>query len=121
MPSQFTDELSENQRAALEAIKEWGEINAVVIERLMEQNRAALTTFLEAGTEHLQVLTGAKDYKAFMNSQTEFVKSTGEKLLAYGQETNEILNEARQRLASWLEKGFENVARTVPGTVRKAA
>ncbi len=119
MTNKIVDELTRNQQAAYEAFKQLADINVEVAERLFDQHKAVVTTYLEASTEQVGLVTDAKDYKALLNAQSQFAKDHGEKLLTYVQETSEILDEARERLTDWVDKGLAEAAAN--NTIKPAA
>lgn len=121
MANKFADEIARQQQTALKAVKELNDINAALAERMFEHQKAAVAGALQAGTEHLQQLSAAADFKTVVALQTEFAKASGERLLGYAQATVEILDQARARFAAWFEKGMEDAARLSVVTPKKAA
>ena len=108
MTDKLIKNLTDSNQAAYTVMKELAEINASVAERLMSQQRAAIGAYFDATSEQMELVTGAKDYKALMSNQTKCAKDQSTKVMAYAQETVEILDEARERLVSWSEAAIEN-------------
>jgi phasin family protein len=121
MANKFADEFARHQQTALKALKELADINALLAERMFEHQKAVLAGYLQSGTDHIQQIAGAKDFKTLISLHTDYAKASGEQLLGYTQETVEILDQARAKLAAWFEKGMEDASKISVIAAKKAA
>lgn len=87
----------------LDSLKNLGEINYTLANRLAQQQMEAFSIYLEGGVKHLQALSEAQDTKALLNSEATLVDEVGKKLLGNVQGTLEVLDGAKSQWVGWVE------------------
>jgi len=107
-------------KSSYEAIKELYTINTNLVEQLAEQQLALVTLGVEYGTRQMKLAGEAKGYKEIISGQTEITTDISGKVQGIARNTMDILNESKNELGTWVEKGMKEVAKAVPLTTKAA-
>lgn len=124
MPTELFDQWTKFSKTSFGALKELGEINAKVIEKLTEQQLALVTTWVEGSVKQLTRLGEAKGYKDVFAGQSELAAEYSNKLLGIARTSADALTESKDEITTWVEKGVESATVnpfTKPSTPKKAA
>ncbi len=123
MTNDITKQWSEISKTAIESMKELGNINTKVIEKLTEQQLAVLNTCMEASQKEIEMATSGKnaqDPQALLAAQAELMAEYNSKLMEIVQSTGVILKDCNSEITSWADKGMNITAKAATNTVKKA-
>jgi hypothetical protein len=107
MPQEVINQWAALGKNALDSMKELGEINTKIVERLAEQQRAILNIYLEAGSKEIELISGVKDAKELLTGQSTLATEYNNKLVEIIRGMQDFLSECRNELTTWAEKGME--------------
>jgi len=122
MTNDITKQWSEISKTAIESMKELGNINTKVIEKLTEQQLAVLNTCMEASQKEIEMATSGKnaqDPQALLAAQAELMAEYNSKLMEIVQSTGVILKDCNSEITSWADKGMNDTAKAAPKTIKK--
>ena len=123
MTNDITKQWSEISKTAIESMKELGNINTKVIEKLTEHQLAVLNTCMEASQKEIEMATSGKnaqDPQALLAAQAELMAEYNSKLMEIVQSTGVILKDCNSEITSWADKGMNITAKAATNTVKKA-
>jgi len=124
MTNDITKQWSEISKTAIESMKELGNINTRVIEKLTEQQLAVLNTCMEASQKEIEMATSGKnaqDPQVLLAAQAELMAEYNSKLMEIVQSTGVILRDCNSEITNWADKGMNVTAKTATKTVKKAS
>ena len=124
MANDITKQWNEISKTAIESMKEFGNINTKVIEKLTEQQLAVLNTCMEASQKEIDLAASEKnvqDPQALLAAQAELVAEYNSKLMSIVQSTGEILKDCNSDITSWADKGMNITPKATPKAVKKTA
>ena len=124
MTNDITKQWSEISKTAIESMKELGNINTRVIEKLTEQQLAVLNTCMESSQKEIEMATSGKnaqDPQALLAAQAELMAEYNSKLMEIVQSTGVILRDCNSEITNWADKGMNVTAKTATKTVKKAS
>lgn len=107
MQKELIDQWAFLGRNAIDSMKELGQINAQITQKLAEQQQQILNTCLEASTKEMRLVTETKDPKDLLVNQASLATEYSNKLAEIVRDTNEVLVECKDELTAWAEKGSE--------------
>ncbi len=122
MTDDITKQWNKISRAAIASMKELGNINTKVIEKLTEQQLSVLNTCLEASQKEIEMAASgknAKDPQALLAAQAELMAEYNSKLMEIVQSTGVILNDCNSEITRWSDKGMNATAKAAPKTIKK--
>jgi phasin protein len=124
MANDITKQWNEISKTAIESMKELGNINTKVIEKLTEQQLAVLNTCMEASQKEINLATSEKniqDPQSLLAAQADLVAEYNSRLMAIVQSTGEILKDCNNEINNWADKGMAVAPKPTPKTVKKTA
>ncbi len=128
MVNDITKQWNEISKTAIESMKELGNINTRVIEKLTEQQLTVLNTCMEASQKELDLAASEnniQDPQSLLAAQAELVAEYNSRLMSIVQSTGDILKDCNSEFTSWADKGMsvaqKSAVKTAPKTVKKAA
>ncbi len=128
MTNDITKQWNEISKTAIESMKELGNINTRVIEKLTEQQLAVLNTCMQASQKELDLAASEnniQDPQSLLAAQAELVAEYNSRLMSIVQSTGDILKDCNSEFTSWADKGMsvaqKSAVKTAPKTVKKAA
>lgn len=124
MTKDITDQWSEISKTAIESMKELGNINTRVIEKLTEQQLAVLNTCMEASQKEIEMATSGKsvqDPQALLAAQAELMAEYNSKLMQIVQSTGVILRDCNSEFTRWADKSMNVTTKATSKTVKKAS
>ncbi|MGH8583978.1 MAG: phasin family protein [Gammaproteobacteria bacterium] len=107
MQKEFIDQWASLGKSALESMKELGEINARIMEKMTEQQASILNTCLEASAKEIELVSAAKDPSELLAKQAALANEYNARFVEIVRATNDILTECKTELSQWAEKGME--------------
>jgi hypothetical protein len=122
----ITKQWSEISKTAIESMKELGNINTKVMEKLIEQQLTVLNTCMEASQKEIELAASgenAQNPQALVAAQAELMAEYNSKLMKIVQSTGNILKDCNSEITSWADKGMnvaqKKAAKSAPKTVKK--
>ena len=109
MINDITKQWNEISKTAIESMKELGNINTRVIEKLTEQQLAVLNTCMEASQKEIDLAASEKNVKdpqSLLATQAELIAEYNSRLMSIVQSTGDILKDCNSDLTSWADKGM---------------
>lgn len=100
-------------KTGFDSLKELGEINGRLVERLSQQQLEIVNASLEATVKETQLLTQSKGYKDLVDNQSALSAEYNRRFLDIVRRTTDILTQARDELSAWVERGVEQVEQGV--------
>jgi phasin family protein len=100
----MTENWNNIAKTAMNSIKELGNINVRVIEKLTEQQLAVLNTCLEASKKEIDLASKTKNPEDIINMQSELIAEYNTKLMGILQNTGAILSSCNSDITAWAEK-----------------
>ena len=111
--------MNDLSRNAVNAARQFSDINLRTAERLTQQQMDLLSANLERGMSVAKRLSDANGYKDVLNVQTEMAQELAEATAAHTRQTFEVLTEARNSVTELLQKEVKESVANATG--RKAA
>jgi hypothetical protein len=112
-PDELMKQWTESNKAAMDAIKDMGEINTNAMSRLTQRQQEMVNLYMEGGTKQLEVLDDVKGVQDIVTAQSRLFTELNEKLMANARQTMDDLVEVKDKLSTWAEKGMENATATL--------
>ena len=100
----MTEHWNNIAKTAMDSIKELGNINVRVIEKLTEQQLAVLNTCLEASQKEIDLASKTRNPEEIINMQSELIAEYNTKLMGILQNTGAILSSCNTDISAWAEK-----------------
>ncbi len=120
MSTAIYENISKVGKSSYEAIKEFYTINSNLAEQLAEQQLALVTLGVEFSASQLKLASEAKGYKEIISGQTEIATDVSSKVQGIARNTMDIMNETKNQISAWFEKGVKEAAKVVPLTSKVA-
>ena len=120
MNTAIYENVSKAGKSSYEAIKELYTINTNLAEQLAEQQLALVTLSVEYTTRQMKLASEARGYKEILSGQTEITTDISGKAQGIARNTLDILNESKNEITAWFEKGVKEAAKVVPLTTKAA-
>jgi hypothetical protein len=109
MTNDITKQWNEISKTAIESMKELGNINTRVIEKLTEQQLAVLNTCMEASQKEIEMASSGKNAQnpqALLKAQADLIAEYNSRLMGIVQSTGDILKDCNSEITSWADKGM---------------
>ncbi len=114
MQNDLIQQWTELNKAAMQAIKELGEINTNAMTRLTQRQMEMVNLYMEGGAKQLETLSQIKGMPDMVAAQSRLFAELNEKLMENARQTVEVLVEVKTELNAWVEKGMQNAASNLP-------
>ncbi len=114
MNTEMIEKMNTLGKTSYDAIKDLYEINMKIASQVSEQQMAFFNLYLECATAQMEMLGKSKDYKDVMTSQTTLINEASEKVQGIARNTVDIMNETKDDVSAWVEKGVEDASSIVP-------
>lgn len=124
MTNDITKQWSVISKTAIESMKELGNINTRVIEKLTEQQLAVLNTCMEASQKEIEMATSGKNAQepqALLAAQAELMAEYNSKLMEIVQSTGVILKDCNSEITNWADKRMNIAQKTASKTTSNQA
>jgi hypothetical protein len=124
MTKDITKQWNEISKTAIESMKELGNINTRVIEKLTDQQLAVLNTCMEASQKEIEMTTSdknAQNPQALLAAQAELMAEYNSRLMNIVQSTGDILKDCNSEVTSWADKGMSVAQKTAAKASSKTA
>ncbi len=102
-------------KTALESMRDLGNINAKMVEKLSEQQLAILNTCLEASSKEIEIVTTCQTPNEILAQQSALADQYNQRMIDIVRTTNEVLEECKAELSVWAEKGVDTATKAASG------
>lgn len=122
MTNDITKQWDAISKTVIESMKELGNINTKVMEKLTEQQLAVLNTCMEASQKEIELAASgenAQDPQALVAAQAELMAEYNSKLMKIVQSTGDILKDCNSEIINWTDKGMNIAQKSDPKTTKK--
>jgi len=105
------ENLSLYQEAAkqgYENVRQLGDLNLSVWNRILDRQVDALGLWLDAGSRQVELLTTSKNYQDYLGAQTKLTRELAEGLMQQGRATLDSVAAAREQYGAWVEKSLNS-------------
>jgi phasin family protein len=113
MQPEYLSEWTHFTNSAFKSAKELGEINTTAIKKLSEQQFDLISRCLDTGVKQLNLLSEVKGYKELLTGQTKLATEYNEKVLDAVRKTTQIFSEAKDEMATWIDKNIEGTVTSI--------
>ena len=124
MTDNVTKQWDEISKTAIKSMKELGNINTRVIEKLTEQQLAVLNTCMEASQKEIKMATDGKNAQnpqTLLAAQANLKAEYNSRLLHIVQSTGEILKDCNTEITTWADKSMNVVQKSAAKSGPKIA
>jgi phasin family protein len=111
----LNQQLSLMGKTALQSMRDLGNINAKMVEKLSEQQLAILNTCLEASSKEIEIVTSSHSPGELLAYQSALADEYNQRMIDIVRTTNEVLEECKAELHAWAEKGVDTATKTASG------
>jgi len=122
MTNDITKQWGEISKTAIESMKELGNINTKVMEKLTEQQIAVLNTCMKASQKEIEMAASVKNAQnpqALLAAQAELMAEYNSRLMNIVQSTGDILKDCNSEITNWADKGMNIAQKTAPKAAKK--
>ncbi len=120
MNNEIFETMSTLGKANCDAMKELYNINLKIAGQISDQQQAFINLSMECVTSQMEMLGKSKDYKDIISSQTLLINEASEKVQGIARNTVDIMNESKDEVSAWVEKGVEEASTIVPFAKKSA-
>lgn len=107
MQNEMIQQWTKLNKAAMEAIKELGEINTNAMTSLTQRQADMINLYMEGGAKQLEALSETKGVQDIVAAQSRLFVDLNEKLMENTRQTVDELVNVKDKLSAWAEKGME--------------
>jgi phasin family protein len=112
--NELIQQWTELNQAAMEAMKELGQINTNAMTRLTQRQMEMVSLYMEGSAKQLEALSQTKGVPDLITAQSQLFAELNEKLMANARQTLDVLVDVRTELSSWVEKSMKNATANLP-------
>ena len=114
MNTEMFENINKFGKTSYNAMKELYDINTKLSGQFYEQQMAFMNLSIEYNTAQMDMLGKSKGYKDMISDQMELISETSEKVQGIARNTVDIMNESKDEVSAWVEKGVEDASSIVP-------
>ena len=114
MTNEIFETINKLGKSNYDAMQELYNINLKIAGQFAEQQQAFINLSMECVTSQMDMLGKSKDYKEVISEQTALINETSSKVQGIARNTVDIMNESKDEVSAWVEKGVEDAATIVP-------
>jgi phasin family protein len=107
--NEIIQQWAEMNKGLVESLKQLGEINSTMMNKLTERQMAAANAYVEGMSKQMENISEVKNAQDAVALQAKLTKEFGEKMMENVRQTMDVLTQTRSDLAAWVEKGMEVV------------
>lgn len=120
MSTEIIENMNKFGKSSYDAMKELYDINTKIVGQMYEQQMAFINLSMECATSQMEMVSKSKGYKDIVSGQTTLINEASEKAQGIARNTVDIMNESKDDVSAWVEKGVEDASSIVP-FVQKSA
>lgn len=110
MQNDLIQQWTELNKAAMQAIKELGEINTAAMTKLTQRQMDMVGIYMEGSAKQMEMLSQTKSVQDMVTVQARLFTELNEKLMENARQTVQVLMDVKTDLSSWVEKNMEAAA-----------
>ncbi len=114
MTNEIFETMNKLGKSNYDAMQELYNINLKIVGQIADQQQAFFKLSVECITAQVDMLGKSKDYKEVISEQTALINETSAKVQGIARNTVDIMNESKDEVSAWVEKGVEEAATIVP-------
>jgi Phasin protein len=114
MTNEIFETMSKLGKSNYDAMKELYNINLKIAGQIADQQQAFISLSMDCVSAQMEMIGKSKDYKEVINEQTALINETSAKVQGIARNTVDIMNESKEEVSAWVEKGVEEAATIVP-------
>lgn len=120
MNTEIIENLNLLGKTSYAAMKAFYDINMKLAGQLHEQQMAYVNLAMEFATAQMEITGKADGYSDIISGQTALINEATEKVQGIARNTVDIVNESKDEVSAWVEKGVEDAASIVPFAQKSA-
>ena len=120
MSNEIFESINQIGKITYDAMKELYNINIKIAGQISEQQLALINLSLECVTSQMEMIGKSSGYKDIFSNQTSLINETSEKVQGIARNTVDIMNESKDEVSAWVEKGVEDAVSVVPFAKKSA-
>ena len=120
MQNELLDRWRQLTQNTLNSLRELGDINTRLMERLSRQQLEIVSATFEATARETQLVTQSRDPRDFLEKQASFAADYNRRFLDIARDSTDILGQARDEITAWMERGLQAADRNVEQAVEAA-
>jgi formylmethanofuran dehydrogenase subunit E-like metal-binding protein len=121
MTNEIIETMNKLGKSNYDAMKELYDINLKIASQISDQQMAIVNLALECATTQMDMIGKSKGYKDIFSGQTSLINDTSEKVQGIARNTVDIMNESKDEVSAWVEKGVEEASTIIPFAKKSAA
>jgi len=114
MNNELFESINQIGKTSYDAMKELYDINIKIAGQFSEQQLAFINLSLKCTTSQMDMMAKSKGYKDIFSGQTALINDASEKAQGIARNTIDIINESKDEVSAWVEKGVEDIATIIP-------
>jgi len=114
MTNEIFETMTKLGKSNYDAMQELYNINLKIAGQFTEQQQAFINLSYECATSQMEMLGKSKDYKDIISEQTSLINQASAKVQGIARNAVDIMNESKDEVSAWVEKGVEDAATIVP-------
>ena len=120
MNTEMFENMNKLGKSSYDALKELYDINMKISGQFYEQQMAFANLTIECATAQMEMVSKSKGYKDIISGQTSLINEASEKVQGIARNTVDIMNESKDEVSAWVEKGVEDASAIVPFNKKSA-
>ena len=120
MNNEMIENMNKFGKTAYDAMKELYNINMKIAGQISEQQMAYINLSMECATAQMEMISKSKGYKDILTGGTALFNEASEKVQGIARNTVDIMNESKDEVSAWVEKGVEDASAIVPFAKKSA-
>jgi phasin protein len=120
MTNEIFETMNKLGKSNYDAVKELFDINMKIAGQISEQQLAFINLSMECATSQMEMIGKSKGYKDIFSGQTTLINEASEKVQGIARNTVDIMNESKDEVSAWVEKGVEDASSIVPFAKKSA-
>jgi len=94
---------------SVERMTSLGELNVRIFEKMAARQMDAMSLYMDHAMRAMKIATESKGYNEYFKGQVEVVKELGERIVAEGKTSMQMVGETRDDYRAWFEKNMAEV------------
>ena len=107
MNTEILENMNKFGKTSYDAAKELYDINTKVAEQVYQQQMALVNLSMEYATSQMDIAAKSKGYKDIISGQSSLFNEASEKVQGIARNTVDIINESKDEVSAWVEKGVQ--------------
>jgi len=114
MSNEILENVNKLSKSAYDSLKALYDINVNIAGQISDQQVAFANLYVDYVTSQMKLISKSKDYKDIFAGQSKLINEVSEKVQGIARNTIDIVNESKDEVSAWVEKGVEEATAVVP-------